>query len=520
MEQQHSFSNPQIQDERMLGLHLSHDRDLLPPDDDGIKKIVAQLHDLSLKTFLNGEVVDDDDHDDEEIKLKHALDEELYHLMVKQAIGEALQDESLKQAIYREIGDSEARDLRRFISEAMETNLEKKTETEVIDDDQIVNYESDRGEFENRSNGWDDYIQECGGYDLNHYGGEDSETTVEKIDTQVKDWDEYLKQCEGYEQQNTHNYPVRPAAEDCSFYMRTGTCKYESNCRFNHPLNRRNQGPQGSTMEVVRKREESSERPLQIECKYYSTSGCKYGNSCRYRHSKARHAAVAPAAVAPTLVFNFLGLPIRPGGQECSYYMQTGSCKYGSSCKFHHPDPTAAIESETQTPYKYNNNGGSHSLQNAPHTLPSWQSSRPTNETTPYNMYPPTQSLRPPARDWTSYQAPVYQSSETGLPTPPAFAMKMMPLEEYPERPGEPECTYFLKTGDCKYRSICRFHHPKNRVPKAPLSTLSDKGLPLRPDQSTCSHYSRYGLCKFGPACKYDHPTGYEPNEPSFGSGS
>ncbi|KAG2241835.1 hypothetical protein Bca52824_096324, partial [Brassica carinata] len=31
-------------------------------------------------------------------------------------------------------------------------------------------------------------------------------------------------------------YPVRPDAEDCSFYMRTGSCKYGSSCKFNHPL--------------------------------------------------------------------------------------------------------------------------------------------------------------------------------------------------------------------------------------------------------------------------------------------
>lgn len=31
-------------------------------------------------------------------------------------------------------------------------------------------------------------------------------------------------------------YPVRPGAEDCSFYMRTGSCKFGSSCKFNHPL--------------------------------------------------------------------------------------------------------------------------------------------------------------------------------------------------------------------------------------------------------------------------------------------
>ena len=36
-------------------------------------------------------------------------------------------------------------------------------------------------------------------------------------------------------------YPVRPDAVDCSFYLRTGTCKFGSNCKFNHPIRRKNQ---------------------------------------------------------------------------------------------------------------------------------------------------------------------------------------------------------------------------------------------------------------------------------------
>jgi hypothetical protein len=58
---------------------------------------------------------------------------------------------------------------------------------------------------------------------------------------------------------------------------------------------------------------------------------------------------------------------------------------------------------------------------------------------------------------------------------------KQMPIEVFPERPGEPECSFFLKTGDCKFKSNCKFHHPKNRVARLPPCILSDKGLPLRP---------------------------------------
>lgn len=101
---------------------------------------------------------------------------------------------------------------------------------------------------------------------------------------------------------------------------------------------------------------------------------------------------------------------------------------------------------------------------------------------------------------WWLVKAPLYPPPERSLPPPPAFVInntatdanvyghhqhqqqqqQQSLMEEFPERPGQAECSYFLKTGDCKFRAACKYHHPKNRIPKSPC-TLSDKGLPLRP---------------------------------------
>lgn len=51
----------------------------------------------------------------------------------------------------------------------------------------------------------------------------------------------------------------------------------------------------------------------------------------------------------------------------------------------------------------------------------------------------------------------------------------------FPERPGQPECQFYMKTGDCKYGAVCRFHHPRERLIPAPDCVLSPIGLPLRP---------------------------------------
>ncbi|CAN4099258.1 unnamed protein product [Withania somnifera] len=319
-------------------------------------------------------------------------------------------------------------------------------------------------------------------------------------------------------------YPIRPDAMDCAYYMKTGTCQYGVNCKFNHPSRRRNQW----SMEKGKQNEESEERAGLIECKYYLTEGgCKYGNACKYNHSRKKD------AFSPVLDFNFLGLPIRLAEKDCPYYMRTGSCKYGSNCRFHHPNPTTVAGNNP--PFGYSS-GGSAPIQSASYSpVSSWSSPRASNETTPFLpvVYSTSQGIPPLGPQWNRFQAPVYPTSEKSLPSPPAFAMQdpatkanFYPQSQqpwlvegyYPERPGQPDCSYFIKTGDCKYKSNCKFNHPKTHKSKTNLSVLSDKGLPLRPGQAVCSFYSRYGICKFGPACKFDHPehNGNAASSPGF----
>ncbi|KAF3633060.1 putative callose synthase 10-like [Capsicum annuum] len=320
-------------------------------------------------------------------------------------------------------------------------------------------------------------------------------------------------------------YPLRPDAEDCAYYMKTGACKYGVNCKFNHPSPRRNQW----SMEKGKKKEESEERVGQIECKYYLTEGgCKYGNACKYNHSRRKD------AISPVLDYNFLGLPIRPGEKDCPYYMRTGSCKYGSNCRFHHPDPTTAAGNNRSFGY---NNSGSAPVQSASYSpVSSWSSPRALNETSPFLpvVYTTSKGIPPPGPQWNSFLTTVCPTLEKSLPTPPAFTMDdpatktnfyprpqqpWLVEEYYPERPGQPDCSYFIKTGDCKYKANCKFHHPKTQNFKTNLSILSNKGLPLRPGQPVCSFYSRYGICKFGPGCKFDHPENNDnvASPPAFG---
>lgn len=350
--------------------------------------------------------------------------------------------------------------------------------------------------------------------------GEDGDRTVEiennEENTAEKREIENVSQNEGIEKEwsrrrSGHRFPVRPEAEDCTYYLRTGTCKFGMNCKFNHPPNhRRFQGGKAKAkeecvdyaMQKVREKDESLGNG-QIDCKYFDRpGGCKFGTACKFNHSRKTN---------PTLKLNFMGLPIRLGEKECPFYMRNGSCKFGANCRFNHPAPTSVGGPDPLS--EYSNAGSVFSPDASQSTLAPW-SPTALNKSPPYVplMFSPTQGVAAQP-EWNAYQTPVYPP-ERSMHLPPTYAMNSQSLErpeqvlgdEFPERPGQPECSYFLRNGNCKYKSACKFHHPKSALAQSPSCLLSDLGLPLRPGESVCSYYSRYGICKYGPACKYDHP--------------
>jgi len=119
------------------------------------------------------------------------------------------------------------------------------------------------------------------------------------------------------------------------------------------------------------------QRPGETECAHFLKTGqCRYGATCKFHHPLSGSGMQMQTHY-----------PVRPGEPDCSFYIKTGSCKYGAQCKFNHP---------------------------------------------------PSDPSRGPAS-----RAPL-----TTMPGAP------------PERPGEPECAFYMKTGQCKYGAQCKFHHP------------------------------------------------------------
>ncbi|PKA56605.1 Zinc finger CCCH domain-containing protein 3 [Apostasia shenzhenica] len=315
------------------------------------------------------------------------------------------------------------------------------------------------------------------------------------------------------EQDDDHEnlYPDRPGEPDCIYYMRTGSCGYGSNCRYNHPTH----NGQGT-----RARDELPERVGQPDCQYFLKTGmCKFGSTCKYHHPRDR-------LDAQPVPLNVLGFPMRQDEKSCPYYMRTGTCKFGVVCKFNHPQPgTLGTVFSLTGSSAY----GSMASPVAPTSsvplvggVSAWPlSNRPLYLSSPHIqsvpsympvILPSSQGTMPLQQGWTTYTGSashVPSSDVLGPSQTPNLKNNVQPsqtsLEHLPERPDQPECQYYMKTGSCKYGSTCKYNHPRERSPMA-AGTLGPLGLPLRPGQPVCSFYSMYGSCRYGSACRFDHP--------------
>ncbi|XP_020405461.3 zinc finger CCCH domain-containing protein 8 isoform X1 [Zea mays] len=174
----------------------------------------------------------------------------------------------------------------------------------------------------------------------------------------------------------------------------------------------------------------------------------QYHQSCMGSHSTVGQSETLYSSITmakrPRLESSLPIYPQRPGQKDCAFYMSTGTCKYGETCKFDHP--------------QWVPEGG----------VPNWKE-------------------------------------------------VLNDEDYYPERPGEPDCPYLLSSR-CKFKSKCKFNHPKEMVNA--LGTRTDNEsliadttiLPVRPSEPVCSgevdcsFYMKTGSCKYGSICRFNHP--------------
>lgn len=339
----------------------------------------------------------------------------------------------------------------------------------------------------------------------------------------------------------SESYPERSGMPDCAYYMRTGFCGFGSRCRYNHPRDR------AAVVAAVRATGDYPERPGEPACQFYLKTGtCKFGASCKFHHPKNGGGSLNRVPL------NMYGYPLRLGEQECSYYLKTGQCKFGTTCKFHHPQPAGAsipasapqfyspVQSPSvPTPDQYR--GASTSLRVArPPLVPgSYVPGAyghvlispgvvPVPGWSPYSA-PVSPALSPgarPAMGATSLydvaqltsSTPAIAGSYPSIPSSAGPWGSSQKEQIFPQRAGEPDCQYYMRTGDCKFGSSCRYHHPRDRMVQGTSFLLNPLGLPLRSGVQPCAFYMQNGHCKYGSTCKYDHPMGAMRYSPSASS--
>ncbi|KAK7405793.1 hypothetical protein VNO78_07402 [Psophocarpus tetragonolobus] len=337
-------------------------------------------------------------------------------------------------------------------------------------------------------------------------------------------------------------YPQRPGEKDCAHYMLTRSCKFGDSCKFDHPIWVPEGGiPDWKEVPNIVTNETPPERPGEPDCPYFlKTQRCKFGTKCKFNHPKVSSENADISS----------GLPERPSEPPCAFYLKTGKCKFGAACKFHHPKDIQIQLSDdlshTVSQTLINSMMGGVTVDTQPIKSvisPSLQNSkglpvRLGEVDCPFYMktgsckygsscrynHPDRNAIHPPISGLGPSILPssaanlnigllnpavsVYQAFDPRLSNP----MSQMGIAEaiYPQRPGQIECDYYMKTGECKFGEKCKYHHPIDRsapsLSKQGTVKLTPAGLPRREDAVICPYYLKTGTCKFGATCKFDHP--------------
>ncbi|GAB5030042.1 zinc finger ccch type domain containing protein expressed [Nannochloropsis oceanica] len=327
------------------------------------------------------------------------------------------------------------------------------------------------------------------------------------------------------------SYPQRPGEVECQYYMKTGTCKYATKCKFHHPPDvTPSWGTVAPATDVTigLNKESYPRRPGETQCTFFLKTGtCKYKMSCKFDHP--------PEAIQQTLQLQSTPYPLRPGELQCAYYLKTGKCKFGATCRFDHPPMApeqaaalaaaagqyAAAAAAAAAGGVVGNGVG---VGGSGHVPPPGGVGGAGGHAAhvrggPMGYYAPHEGgAGGGMMGMVAMPGGQHMVGMAGFAPPPPSSHS----SQLPQRPGEKECTFFLRTGRCQYGLRCKFHHPIEKVPGGMQMRGAGVGggnggiggaggggdgqLPSRPGQEACSFYLRTGKCSYGSACRFDHP--------------
>lgn len=112
-----------------------------------------------------------------------------------------------------------------------------------------------------------------------------------------------------------------------------------------HPNNSRTRGGQGSSSAPS----SSRRAPASTRCRASKSTPIDpppspLGRLAHYlspprppTHTHTHRFDHPPEAIQQTLQLQSTPYPVRPGELQCAYYLKTGKCKFGATCRFDHP---------------------------------------------------------------------------------------------------------------------------------------------------------------------------------------
>jgi len=248
-----------------------------------------------------------------------------------------------------------------------------------------------------------------------------------------------------------------------------------------------------------------------------------------------------PPGLGPPAQVNELGLPIRPGREQCLVYLNTGICQNGLACIFDHPKGVRPpmpgkgggcgmpILPPPVSPGAIGTGGSAPGL--LPNALPPGiMPVRGEAPPVPTGSAPPLPTdAQPPApggdRAKDGDDKDAKPGDAKGVPAPEPKMGPVLPVQfnddGMPIRPGVQKCGFYLRSGVCNYGPTCRFDHPPGLggimaggqgFGNFPLMvggpTTTEGGMARRPGKDQCPFLARTGTCPFGPECRFDHQAG------------
>lgn len=231
-------------------------RDSIVMDDEELKNQNEQQHKQFSESF--GGRFCSENTPDVDGEMRRSLDEEIHQVIYTEALNEAVMNLALEERNASEselkfwdsvneevhhLDQAEGIEIISGLGEGDNTNnvLNKKEAGGEIKNDEISEVTVE-GEHSYGKSGDVDENEWQNGKEGDESEDEENYATVEG----ESGWDHTMSNEDGRDNGGRNYgrrvvYPVRPDAEDCAYYMKTGTCKFGATCKFNHPPRRRNQ---------------------------------------------------------------------------------------------------------------------------------------------------------------------------------------------------------------------------------------------------------------------------------------